>query len=1099
MVPPLLVPAISRPDHADRLLEVLTVPDEDLLGMTSAVEGTGGFGKTTLVQMVCSLPQVRQRFPGGVLWTAVGENTAGPDLAERVNQLCEVLSLRRPTTSDPVVAGIRLGELLDTREATLLIVDDVWTRTQLDPFLRGGQQCHRLVTTRNRGVVPRECTPLLVDQMSRDQATEILIANVDDLPDAKIAQLLSLTGCWPVLLSLVNRALVEYVREEGAGPAQAATWLISRLEANGPTAVDINDAESRSAAVAATMTASLDLLTEDERDRYVDLAIFPDDVNINMLSMLWETRGEFNLSKVHALRDKLLRLRLASGVWDDQHPLLRLHDVIRSYLRHRSGTTAQVATHNAFIDAARQQFGMHTETNGLPTWWTLPDDAGYLWRQLVFHLAEAGLDDQAATLVCDLRWVEKKIRVLESTLPVEADCALVSRRLAVDGKSTAARLGHALRQSAHLLAPINRSPALGATLASRLDNVAGLETLTDQYRTCLPTPRLDPAWPLPDRADPRQRCTFATHNGGVNGAAYSPDGTLLASAGDDGTVQIRDVATRDLRATFTSRTGAVSGVSFSPDGAVLATSGDGTVRIWDVADETTRTTLTDHTGWVNDVAFSPDGALLASAGNDRTVRIWKVNAAAPHATPFNHNSAVCGMVFSADGTLLASACDDGTVWIWDVAHGTARTMLTDHTGTVNGVAFSPDGALLASAGNDDTVRVWDVETGTPRITLVGHSDWVYGVAFSPDGVFLASAGGDGAVKIWDVARGTIRTTLTGHTDWVYDVVFAPKPPKTSLSDPAPTDIMLASVSNDGTVRIWDFTTALTHTMAAIQADGIHEVAFSPDGRLLASAGSSDQTVQIWEVDTGTKLTALRGHAGRVSGIAFSPDGALLASVRSDEPVRIWDVLTGDLQSIFTGHTGMLTNLAFSPDGALLASAGNDGLVRIWEVKSGTIQATPSSHIGVTAVAFSPDGLQLASAGGDETVRLWDVASGAARAILTGHAGWVHDVAFSPDGTLLASASSDAKIKIWDVATSGLLTSLLGHTGTVKGLAFSSDGSLLSSVGENDHSIRVWDVADGTCTAALRVAAPLFGCAWHPHKQAIALAGAAGTYLLNYQS
>src|SRR5271165_1044063 len=405
---------VRRPDEFQALKAKLLDSKGDAVAISAALKGAGGYGKTTLAKALAHDPDIQEAYFDGVLWVELGEN---PDnLLGKIADLIETLTGAPPGFQTIDAAAAALGEALGGRRI-LMIVDDVWREQDLRPFLRGGSNTTRLITTRLSRVLPADAFRQPVDAMKGEEARVLLASG---LPKEQVlAQTQELSGLagrlgeWAQLLKLVNGFLCERVNDGGERLQGALADADARLTEEGLVAFDADDEGDRSKAVAQTINLSLKLLDEKQRERFAELAIFPEDADIPMgiVARLWRETAGLSEGQTKDLSIKLYGLSLLLGL-DLNQRTLRFHDTIRRFLQDRAGKEGLVARHKQLLRAL-DEIGGSPETDAL--------SKRYFYQYLPHHLAEAKERDRLDMLLLDPGWLKAKLSTTGNSHALVAD------------------------------------------------------------------------------------------------------------------------------------------------------------------------------------------------------------------------------------------------------------------------------------------------------------------------------------------------------------------------------------------------------------------------------------------------------------------------------------------------------------------------------------------------------------------------------------------------------------------------------------------------------------------------------------------------------
>jgi WD40 repeat protein/serine/threonine protein kinase len=591
--------------------------------------------------------------------------------------------------------------------------------------------------------------------------------------------------------------------------------------------------------------------------------------------------------------------------------------------------------------------------------------------------------------------------------------------------------------------------------------------------------------------------TFPGDGSIVSCVRFSPDGRLIASAGFDGLVTLRETGTQRLLARLEGLNGPACrlGLSFSPDGKLLAAAAGTNLFLWNTDNWTPVRRLEAHSaplggagyqvafspdarrlaarlngdihifeiatglpritipGVVSEtaslLAFSPDGKTLATY-DDHHVRFLNAETGRERMVSSGNYSQVFGMAFAPGSPLLAIVSASGTLRLIDSNNGASARSVNAHSGSAQAVAFSPDGQTIATCGADQLVRLWDFGTLTNKATLKGHRSEVWSVAFSPDGQTLASGSKDGTMKLWSVKIATGNLSALGDSStplWF-----------------APDGKILLTRSWKGSLHYWDPQSARERRIIGPLQTGAERyfTTVSSDGKYLATS-VEDGRVFLWDLEANKCLWTNRVDANPANAMAFSPDNRQLAlstgqyiGARWQGGTMLLNLATGKIEVLSSDYAGTrdAACVAFSSDGKLLAGAGADYTICIWDLTERTRRAVLKGHTwNVMSLAFSPDGKLLASGGNDNTARLWEVATGAEVARLTGHKTGIVQVGFSPDGRTLATSGNDKTVRLWSIDTHGELLALKVAT-TWTHFLFSPDNHILAT-GGTSGPLELW--------------------------------------------
>jgi WD40 repeat protein len=1032
----------------------------DAVGITAALRGAGGYGKTALANVLCHDADLQEAFFDGILRVELGERPNDP--LGLISDLIKMITGRAEGFNTIGAAGAKLAEVLGERRF-LMVIDDAWREQDLKPFLQGGPNTARLVTTRMDDILPARAQRVVVDAMKGQEALELLSRGLpEDQVIAERARLQAISarlGEWPLLLTLVNGFLRERVIRGGEPLVRSIEGVRRRLEARGVVAFDARDAEARNVAVARTIGVSLELLAPTERDRFRDLAVFPEDadVPIGIIARLWREVSDLDEIDTEDLLQRLLKLSLLLTLELDRRTC-RLHDVVRAYLQHEVGREALSVLNRKLICALRE-----SEKNGL----TDPAERDYFYLNLPMHLAEAGDQVTLDGLLLDPAWMRDKLTATSPQLLL-ADYSRFGHGRAHD----------VVRRTLDLITSmLARDPSqLEAQLLGRLGewDDAGIATLLRHLRGAMSSALLVPQRPTFRSPGASLRCLEG------HGMVYTIavlDARRVFTGSHDNTLRLCDVETGEVLRRFQGHEDTVYASAVLDAGRLISGSGDKTVRLWEIETGQELCCLQGHNAAVWAVAVI-DERHIVSGSADMTLRLWDVTTGRELRRFTGHLGGITTLAVVDPRRLVSGSGDksflpgdsrarDRILRLWDLETGQELRRFEGHDGGINAVAVL-NGRWIISASQDTTLRLWDVETGQERRRFEGHFNPVLAVAtLSAQRIISGSA--DHTVRLWDVQTGHELRRLTGHSGWVQAVA-------------ALDGQRIISGSHD--LRLWDI--GVGEDLRRLKGHDHWVGTVAPvDSRRFIS-GSWDKTIRLWDIDTGEELRRFEGHSSWIWGGAVLSEQRFISS-SADGTLRLWDIETGKELRRFEGHEDKVFAVA-AVDPRQVISGSADRNLRLWDIGTARELRRFEGHDDAVCAVVALDDRRIISGSSDRTLRLWDIETCREMRRFEGHGDTVWKLAVL-DAQHVISGSFDTTLRLWNIDTGTELRRFEGHSNAIRAIAVLEARYLIS--GAHDGTLRLWDIAIGRELARLEGDAAFTAIAVLPGRRTIIAGDAIG--------
>lgn len=958
--------ALARPEDL-ALLKKIVIDERRALGVTGAagkagLHGMGGIGKTVLASMLASDPDVEAAFSDGIFWLTVGRT---PRLEELQSQLAAALGEAEPVVTS-VLGGKRMLQGCLKDRQTLVILDDVWENAHAQAFDVFQPPAQVLVTTRNAEILSRfGAVEHKVELLSEPASLELLArwagTGAAALP-AIAKQVAKTCGYLPLALAMVGAI----VRRRPTGWDDA----LARLER-----VQLDKLESPSGDypypdLARALAASIDALEPGDRDRYVELAAFPEDTIVPepAVATLWSLAGLDDLDT----RDLLDRLEVRSLLQRTESGSVQLHDLQGSFLWHL--VDDEPALHGRLVGAyaARCSDGFASGPND-----------GYFFERLPDHLAKAGRDQERRELLLSFPWVQAKLEATNIQI-------LLADYRDLDWDEEIRFFHDALHLASHILVK-DKSQLAIQIQARSLRRPEILLSFRDGARAARPAHSLVPRFPHRlDQAGGSVRQVLEGHTAPINSVAILDAGRVI-SASDDSTIRVWDLASSSTTQVLEGHSSSVLSVAVLGTAKVISGSADGTLRVWDLETGETLQILKGHAHLVLSVAVV-DTRRAVSASSDKTLRLWDLEVGATLHVLKGHTDWVNSVVV-VDGRRVVSASDDGTLRLWDLDSGTTLQIFEGHDGVVRSVEMLGNGHIVSTGIS--TMRVWDLTSGK-TIHSLSHKD-------SPNFPMVSLADG--------------RVTVTGITNRLLVQNRVPKEASQVLECHADSVSSIAvldarrvvSASWDGTLRIWDL--ASGNHLKTLEGHISHVTSVAVPGADRLVSASWDQSLLVWDLRTGRILQTLQGHTRDIESVAVL-DAKRVVSASRDKTLRVWNLESGETLQTFQGHTGNVNSVAVI-NANRMVSGSEDHTLRLWDLESGELLQILQGHTSSVNSVAVLDPERVASASFDQTLRVWSVVSGRILQILKGHTGGVNSVAVL-GADRLVSASNDHSIRVWDL-------------------------------------------------------------------------------------